>query len=188
MIDKGSYRIAMHAMGGAFVLMLLLNFFFMPETAFHRKNVLNIDTGDKAVGVEKKGVEQVEESRDIREVSDTRISYTRELLPWSGFWDRVPFWRTLIRPLFMLTSPVVQWATLMLTICISWLVLISITLSQIFSAPPYNFSISSVGATNVSAFIASLIATFAAGYILDGIAKFMSIKNKGIFGQFAQPS
>lgn len=187
MIDKGSYRIAMHAMGGAFVLMLLLNFFFMPETAFHRKNVLNIDTGGKVVEIEKKDVEQIEESRDTREVSNTRISYTKELLPWSGFWDRVSFWRTFIRPFFMLASPVVQWGTLMLTICISWLVLISITLSQIFSAPPYNFSISSVGATNVSAFVASLIATFAAGHILDGTAKFMSVKNNGTFGQFAQP-
>lgn len=176
----------MHAMGGAFVLMHLLNFFFMPESAFYRRNVLNIDTGGKAVEVEKKGVEQVEESRDICEVSNTRISYTRELLPWSGFWDRVSFWRTFIRPFFMLASPVVQWATLMLTICISWLVLISIALSQIFSAPPYNFSISSVGATNVSAFVASLIATFAAGHIIDGIAKFMSIKNQGVFGQFAR--
>lgn len=177
----------MHAMGGAFVLMLLLNFLFMPESAFHRRNVLNIDTGGKVIEVEKKAVQQVEESQDIREVSNIRISYTRELLPWSGFWDHASFWRTFIRPFFMLASPVVQWATLMLTICISWLVLISITLSQIFSAPPYNFSISSVGATNVSAFVASLIATFAAGYVLDSIAKFMSIKNKGTFGLSLQP-
>lgn len=185
MIDKGSYRIAMHAMGGAFVLMLLLNFFFMPESAFHRNNVLNIDTGGKFVEVEKNGMEQVKTGQAIPKTLDTRISYTRELLPWSGFWNGVSFWRTFIRPFFMLASPVVQWATLMLTIFISWLVLISITLSQIFSAPPYNFSISSVGATNVSAFVASLIATFAAGYIIDGIAKSMSIRNKGIFGQLA---
>ena len=185
MIDKGSYRIAMHAMGGAFVLMLLQNFFFMPESAFRRTNVLNIDTGGKVVEIEKTGVEQIKESQNVREVSDARVLYTRELLPWSGFWDRVSFWRIFIRPFFMLASPVVQWATLMFTICISWLVLILITLSQIFSAPPYNFSISSVGATNVSAFVASIIATFAADYVVDGIAKFMSIKNKGIFGQFA---
>ncbi|KAH8753563.1 major facilitator superfamily domain-containing protein [Diaporthe sp. PMI_573] len=183
--QQRSYRIAMHAMGGAFVLMLLQNFFFMPESAFRRTNVLNIDTGGKVVEIEKTGVEQIKESQNVREVSDARISYTRELLPWSGFWDRVSFWRTFIRPFFMLASPVVQWATLMFTICISWLVLILITLSQIFSAPPYNFSISSVGATNVSAFVASIIATFAADYVVDGIAKFMSIKNKGIFGQFA---
>lgn len=182
MIDKGSYRIAMHAMGGAFVLMLLLNFFFMPESAFHRTNVLNIDTGGKVAEIEKEGVNQAEDSHDAQEASDTRIAYTGELLPWSGYWDSVSFWRTFIRPFFMLASPVVQWATLMLTICISWLVLISITLSQIFSAPPYNFSISFVGATNVSAFVASLIATFAAGYIIDGIAEFLSIRNKGIFG------
>ncbi|KAH7383992.1 major facilitator superfamily domain-containing protein [Pyrenochaeta sp. MPI-SDFR-AT-0127] len=186
-IQQGSYRIAMHGMGGSFVVMLLLVIFFMPESAFHREGALNIDTSDKNVelGVsdKEKNVEQVEEHSVNAHLSSSepRQSYAKELLPWNGYWDKVSFWRTLIRPFFVLASPIVMWATLLFTICISWLVLISITLSQIFSAPPYNFSVSAVGATNVSSFVASLIATFAAGYIIDGVAKYMSKRNKGIF-------
>lgn len=184
-IEKGSYRIAMHGMGGAFVLMLLLTIFFMPESAFVRQGVLNIDTSDHSLVVEKSekvNIEQIEDRPATVSISEPRVSYMKELLPWSGYWDQVSFWRTLLRPFFMILSPIVMWATLLFTICISWLVLISITLSQIFSAPPYNFSVSAVGATNVSSFAASVLATFVAGYIIDGITTYMSKRNNGTFG------
>jgi len=185
-IQEGSYRIAMHGMGGAFVLMLLLVIFFMPESAFARQGVLNIDTSDRTVAVgksEKETVEQLEDRPRTTSISEPRMSYVKELMPWSGYWDHVSFWRTLLRPFFMIVSPIVMWATLLFTICISWLVLISITLSQIFSAPPYNFSVSAVGATNVSSFVASVLATLVAGAIIDGVAKYMSKRNHGIFGK-----
>ena len=190
-IQYGSYRIAMHAMGAAFVLMLLLVVFFMPESAYHRKGALNIDTSDKQMttdelenkSVEKSNVQEIEARRTSTTSTEPPLSWKQELLPWSGYWDHVSFWRTLLRPFFMIASPVVLWATLAFTTCISWLVLISITLSQIFSAPPYNFSVSAVGATNVSSFVASLIGTLIAGPVIDGVVKFMSKRNKGIFGR-----
>ena len=175
----------MHAMGGAMVLMLLLVLFFMPESAYHRVGAINIDTSDKIVTVgesEKGSIEQAEGQPAATLASEPRISYTRELPPWSGYWDHISFWRTFFRPFVVIASPIVMWATLLFTICISWLVLISITLSQIFSAPPYNFSVSAVGATNVSSFVASLLATLIAGYVIDGVAWYMSKRNNGVFG------
>jgi hypothetical protein len=174
-------------MGGAFVLMLLLVIFFMPESSFHRPQTINIDTSVHEVDMPEKdkahSVERIEESQLRRALSsEPRSPYMKTLKPWSGYWDEVSFWRTLIRPFVMLASPVVIWATLLFTICISWLVLISITLSQIFSAPPYSFSVSEVGATNVSSFVASLLATMIAGQVIDGVAKLMSKRNDGIFG------
>lgn len=187
-IEKGSYRIAMHGMGGAMVLMLLLVFFFMPESAYVRHGAINIDTSDKTVEVEETEKDnktmQIEDRPAVGSTSsEPRISYTKELTPWNGYWDTVSFWRTLIRPFFVMLSPIVMWATLLFTICISWLVLISITLSQIFSAPPYNFSVSAVGATNVSSFVASVLATLVAGYVVDGVATWMSKRNNGVFGE-----
>jgi hypothetical protein len=176
----------MHGMGGAMVLMLLLVILFMPETAFLRQGALNIDTSGRNLDigvVEKESIEHIEEHPAVSDATALKASYTRELLPWSGHWDHVSFWRTLLRPFVMILSPIVMWATLLFTVCISWLVLISITLSQIFSAPPYNFSVSAVGATNVSSFVASVLATFVAGAIIDGVAKYMSKRNHGIFGK-----
>jgi hypothetical protein len=180
----------MHGMGGAFLLMLILVIFFMPESAFARHGVLNIDTSDKTLTVEKSEKESIEHIEDRPTISGTdgRISYAKELLPWSGYFDTVSFWRTLLRPFVMILSPIVVWATLLFTICISWLVLISITLSQIFSAPPYNFSVSAVGATNVSSFVASVLATLVAGAIIDGVAKYMSKRNNGVFGKLSPTS
>lgn len=182
----------MHGIGGAFVLMLLLVIFFMPESAYHRTGALNIDTGGEQIvaddlekiGIEKGSFEQVEGRRIPTTSNEPPLSWKQELLPWSGYFDHVSFWRTLLRPFVMIVSPVVIWATLLFTTCISWLVLISITLSQIFAAPPYNFFVSAVGATNVSSFVASVIGTLAAGPIIDGVVKFMSKRNRGIFGEF----
>jgi hypothetical protein len=156
----------------------------MPESAYHRHDVINIDTSSKTVetdGMEKeKAVERVEGHAVYPSVSsETADPYVETLKPWSGYWDHVSFWRTFLRPFVVFMSPVVMWATLLFTICISWLVLISITLSQIFSAPPYSFSVSAVGATNVSSFVASVLATLVAGPIIDGVARFMSTRNNG---------
>lgn len=174
-------------MGGAFMLMLLLVIFFMPESAYARRDALNIDTSshlvDTGLSKKEKIVERIEDRPEpTSDVPESRISYSKSLLPWSGYWDHVSFWRTFLRPFVTIASPVVMWATLLFTICISWLVLISITISQIFSAPPYNFSVSAVGATNVSSFVASLLATMIAGPIIDGVAKYMSRRNNGTFG------
>jgi hypothetical protein len=181
-------------MGGAHVLQFLLTLFFMPESAYHRTGALNIDTGSRAVvvdGADEKGGAHHDDGRDVPAAaaahdeggSEPRKSFVRELLPYDGYVDHISFWRTLIRPFFMLGSPIVLWATLLFTTCISWLVLISITISQIFSAPPYSFSVSSVGATNVSSLVATILGTAIAGPIIDGVVKLMSKKNKGTFGK-----
>lgn len=191
-------------MGGAFSVMLLLVFFFMPETAYHRSGTLDIDGGGKS------GPRMVEEDEIELTASETNVegslkasavlglstttshsptrvsgeqrnSYLKELLPYSGYWDKAPFFGTFIRPFLMLGSPIVLWASFLFTATISWLVLVSFVLSQIFSAPPYNFSVAAVGATNISSFVATILGTVVAGPVIDGLVKYMSKKNKGIY-------
>jgi hypothetical protein len=114
---------------------------------------------------------------------DAPHSFYKELLPYSGYVNHVSFWNTCFRPFMMLASPTVLWATLLFTTCISWLVGISLTLSQIFSASPYNFSVSAVGLTNLSSFVASLFGTLIAGPLIDGLVRRMSSLNGGTFGK-----
>lgn len=191
-IQASNWRVCMHAMGGAFVLQLILTFFWMPESAFKRTGALNIDTGKHNIESEKrvdsdhlendeKGASATATAETERAASEPKKSWAQEMLPWSGYVNHVSLMDTMIRPFFLLASPAVAWATLLFTTCISWLVGISITLSQIFSAPPYNFSVGSVGATNLSSFVASVIGTLIAGPLIDGIVKRMSKRNKGIF-------
>ena len=130
----------------------------------------------------KRAVEQIERTPSTTPTTGNRHSWLRDLSPYSGYVNQVSFWNTLIRPFYLLASPAVLWAVLLFTTCISWLVGISFTLSQIFSAPPYNFSIIGVGATNLSAFVASILGTLAAGPLVDGLVTRMSKMNGGIFG------
>lgn len=135
--------------------------------------------------VEGKGaLEQLEHAPTSASIpNEEPISWTQRLLPYSGYVNQVSFWNTLIRPFYLIASPAVLWAVLLFTTCISWLVGISLTLSQIFSAPPYNFSVVGVGATNLSSFVASVLGTLTAGPLIDGLVTRMSRMNGGIFGR-----
>ncbi|KAJ5663214.1 cycloheximide resistance protein [Penicillium longicatenatum] len=181
-IQYASYHEALYGMGGAFALAFILVFFWMPESAFKRE-ALNIDTGESQVVIEgKASLEQLEHTPSTTPTStEARASWLEDLLPYSGYVNHVPFWNTLIRPFYLLASPPVLWAVLLFTTCISWLVGISLTLSQIFSAAPYNFSVIGVGATNLSSFVASVLGTIVAGPLIDGLVTKMSMKNGGIF-------
>lgn len=136
----------------------------------------------------KETMEQLEHTPSAGiQASEPRISYKQELLPYSGYVNHVSFWNTIIRPFYLIASPPVLWAVLLFTTCISWLVGISLTLSQIFSAPPYNFSVVGVGATNLSSFVASVLGTLTAGPLIDGLVTRMSKMNGGIFGKNLHP-
>ncbi|ETN46496.1 uncharacterized protein HMPREF1541_00681 [Cyphellophora europaea CBS 101466] len=188
-MQASNWRVVMHAMGGAFVLQLILTFFWMPESAFVRHHTINIDTGnhnveksvDDQLEYSEKGATSTTSATTERVSSEPKMTWAQEMRPWSGYINHISIVDTTFRPFFLLASPAVAWATLLFTTCISWLVGISITLSQIFSAPPYNFTVSQVGATNLSSFVASVIGTLIAGPTIDGIVKRMSKRNKGIF-------
>ncbi|KAL2871467.1 major facilitator superfamily domain-containing protein [Aspergillus lucknowensis] len=183
-IQYGDYRICLNGMGGAFALALIMVFFWMPETAYKRTDALSIDTGHDLTALEgKTDTKHLEATGTPTPTSgdEHAISYMRELLPYSGYINHVSFWNTLIRPFYLILSPAVLWAVILFTTCISWLVLISLTLSQIFSAPPYSFSVGAVGATNVASFVASVIGTLVSGHLVDGVATRLAKINKGIF-------
>ena len=82
----------------------------------------------------------------------------------------------------MLGSPAVLWSTLVFITCFSWIIGIAITLSQIFSAAPYKFSVSDVGLTNLSSLVGSILGALVSGPLIDNLAKRMSMKNGGHFG------
>jgi len=202
-IQDYGWKASFWIMGGFFGAQTLLVFFFMPESAYHRPDVLNLDLGSHenvayALKYEKEhqhhdtdGADTVVDAQGnivpgpgIRapSVISQKRSYLRELLPYTGYNSQDNLFKIMIRPFALLASPVVVWATLLFTTCISWLVGISITISQIFSAPPYNFTVRQVGLTNLSSFVASLLATLIAEPLTDGIARFMSRKNNGVYG------
>ncbi|KAI9933914.1 hypothetical protein MW887_004986 [Aspergillus wentii] len=185
-IEYGSFRIALNSMGGAFAIVLIMVFFWMPESAYARQSSFDIDVGKdidekKSEYLKSADTGSTERSQSPQQTNEKPNSWAKELLPYSGYVNNVSVWNTLIRPFYLLLSPPVLWAVLLYTTCFSWLVGVTLTLSQIFSAPPYSFSVGAVGATNMSSFVASIIGTIAAGPLVDGVVKGMSKMNGGIF-------
>ncbi|GKU06857.1 unnamed protein product [Fusarium langsethiae] len=187
-INEYGYKTCLWAMAGAFGVQLLLTIFFMPETTYKRSNgsCASIDTstkGSAAADDKKESVSEVENTvtaRDTPHVPE-KHSFIYGLRPWSGYWDSSGFVYSIYAPFKMLGSPVVIWGCFQLTICLNWLVLLANTQSQIFSGPPYNFSVAQVGLTNLSSFVGTFIATALAGLMVDGLAKFMAGRNRGVY-------
>lgn len=63
----------------------------------------------------------------------------------------------------------------------SWLVVVGSVLAQTFTAPPYNFSISSVGLVSIAALVGAIIGAVISGPIADHITKAMSRRNNGVY-------
>ncbi|KAF5584212.1 transporter HOL1 [Fusarium subglutinans] len=188
-IDKYGYKTCLWAMAGAFGLQLVLTFFFMPETAYKRSIDSSIPAassqgeGPSAAADKKQFVSEVENTASASGNAPTPEphSFIYSLRPWSGYYDSSGFWSSMFAPFRMLASPVVIWGCFQLTICMSWLVFLASTFSQIFTGPPYNFSVTQVGLSNLSSFVGTSIATALAGVMVDGLATFMAKRNEGIY-------
>jgi MFS family permease len=202
-IQNYGWKVAFWIMGAFFAIQTILVLFFMPESAYHRPDALNLDLGSHENVANALKYEQERRNNSTEEkivdaegnavalpgtpsVTSEKHSYRTELLPYSGYNSHDNIFKIMVRPFTLLASPVVLWATLLFTTCISWLVGISITISQIFSAPPYNFTVAQVGLVNLSSFVATIIATAVSGPLTDGIARYMARKNGGIYGNILQ--
>lgn len=61
-----------------------------------------------------------------------------------------PWWVLAIFPFRLITFPAIIWTGIMGGVQIMWLSLLSVTQSELFGEPPYNFGIAAVGDTNVA--------------------------------------
>ena len=138
---------------------------------------VNVSSGDEPIGVARH--DQQPQNTPVYE----RKSFWKQLAPWSGYRNPISFWKTLISPIKMLRSPVVLWSSAVYMTSITWIVVITIVNSQIFSQPPYNFHVSQVGLTFLALFVGSIIGTIVARPTIDGIVKLMALKNNGTFGE-----
>lgn len=172
---------------------ILVLFFFCPETAYRRDAVFNTDlsTKDHAEELAEKKMAAVEEKHeDVEAVerTDTNItwsepkhSYLYELQIFHGRQSDDPYWKVLVRPLMMLIFPQVLFSFFAYGLTTSWLIVVGGILAQVFTAPPYNFTISGVGLVAVAPLIGAIIGAFITGPLADWVVKFMSRRNNGIY-------
>lgn len=86
----------------------------------------------------------------------------------------------MYRPFFLLGFPVVVWAGCVYGSQMMWLSLLGTTQSQVYSAPPFSFSVQTVGLTNLSALLGSIFGMIYGGYCVDYLTIKLSKLNNGI--------
>ncbi|OHF03201.1 hypothetical protein CORC01_01585 [Colletotrichum orchidophilum] len=89
---------------------------------------------------------------------------------WFDLWTP---WRLFGFPIVVFASVVVTWS------CSNFLIL-NLTQSQVFAAPPYNMSSQSIGFTNLAVFVGALIGLVTAGPFSDWVSARATARNNGI--------
>ncbi|KAK5680245.1 hypothetical protein LTS10_007172 [Elasticomyces elasticus] len=164
-----------------------------PETAYRRDAIFNTDQGtqDRAEELTETKLSKLEEKHETVENIDrveTNITFTEEkhsyaydLKIFHGRQCDDAYWKVLVRPLMMLVFPQVLFSFFAYGLTTSWLVVVGSVLAQLFTAPPYNFSVSGVGLVSTSALIGSIIGAFTSGPIADWVVKLMARRNGGVY-------
>jgi len=175
-------------------------FFFCPETAYRRDAALNLDLGtqdhvaeaeamaEKSAALQASAAEHRVEHVTTNTTesqttfpSEPKKSYWETLKIYNGRQSDDAYWQVLTRPLLMLIFPQVLFSFFAYGLTTSWLIVVGSVLAQIFTAPPYNFSISAVGLVSISALIGAILGAFVTGPLADWIIKAMARRNKGIY-------
>lgn len=120
-------------------------------------------------------------SSEANIVAEQKHSFWHDMKPFHGRVSDDPFWKVLCRPLMMLAFPQVLYSLFAYGLTTSWLVVVGGVLAQLFTAPPYNFSVSGVGLVAVAPLIGSIIGAFCSGPAADAAAKLLSRRNNGVY-------
>lgn len=177
-----------------FGILLVVEIFTLEESVYQRQ-ALPGDASEAAIldG----GQHATKESKTIMEENGSRGQRLRSDTPKTlpelrqTYWQRIgtfhthhanpkSWWFLAIFPFRLVTYPAIVWAGLMGGIQIWWLSLLSVTQSEIFSVPPYNFGIAAVGDTNIAAFVGGIFGMLWGGPLSDWYVLYRARKNKGV--------
>ncbi|KID85470.1 MFS transporter [Metarhizium guizhouense ARSEF 977] len=172
---------------GMTVVSLAMIVFGFPETIWHRGRTA---AGHHAKGDWKTSDMQLE---DITRSPTTGPSPPPQSLvgsgkPTRGQWK--PFqttpvtwrqiWTELWTPWRLFAFPIVLFASFAVSWSCSGLLIINLTQSQVFAAPPYNWTAEQVGLTNLPLFVGTFIGLFTAGPFSDWVCARATARNGGV--------
>ncbi|KAI0015275.1 major facilitator superfamily domain-containing protein [Xylariomycetidae sp. FL0641] len=173
-----------------FGILLPFVIFFVPETAYRRSPERDLVTSssieNKATADQEKDsavTEQRENQRMSSEAgtSERKISYWHSLRLYSGIYTDTPLWKIFLRPMVVFWYPGVLWAFLLYGVTLTWIVVFSVVNAVIFTAPPYNFSVSETGLISLSPFILTFVGEVLSGPMNDWVCMYLAKRNHGIY-------
>lgn len=174
-----------------FGALLPLVILFVPETAYRRRSYEQLlaakstpNRDEKSDSLKKEVHSEQEENVENVEtgvVTERKQSFVHSLRLWGGVYTDTPLWKIFLRPMVVFFYPGVLWGFLLYGITLSWIVVFSVVNAVIFTAPPYNFSVSQTGLISLSPFILTFIGEVISGPLNDWVCMYLAKKNHGIY-------
>jgi hypothetical protein len=168
-----------------FGILLPIIFFFVPETAYNRvmfeQQLVDRDLGHDEKNASEKKETALEHREDTSSSAEKKQSYLQTLRVWNGTYTKTPLWKILIRPVIIFWYPAVLWAFLLYGATLTWIVVFSVVNASIFTAPPYNFSVSQTGLISLSPFLLTFIGELISGPMNDYVCLWLAKRNRGIY-------
>lgn len=186
---RWTYYIQSICMG--FILLLLI--FFYEETkyvpVFHGLETQRTEvTSNHSSKIDVKATSATEEiGAAANEPKSDRLDHTIALKSWKQRLalytpTNESLWTVFCRPIVTLYSfPAVAFAALQYGAGLSWLVNMAVTVTVVFSYPPYNFKPAAIGYMGLGPFVGNLIGSIYCGYLADRAVVWFSKRNRGWF-------
>lgn len=88
--------------------------------------------------------------------------------------------RELWLPLYLHLYPIVEFASFVVSWSASAFLVVNLSQTQAFAAPPYNYSSQTIGLFNIAVLVGALIGLFTCGPLSDWVARKLTARNGGI--------
>lgn len=124
----------------------MLCVFWLPETKYKRDNLAAPTSAEDLAKQEEDRISTVGVEKHVDDALGRGRPSARAFLPVSGFeGNKKLFLRDTVTPWLLFTFPIVQWSSFVVSFSSSCFLVLNLTQSLVFAAPPYNFSAASVG-------------------------------------------
>ncbi|UPK95240.1 hypothetical protein LCI18_006175 [Fusarium solani-melongenae] len=176
---------------------IFLLFLLIPETTYNRSK--KFDTDIHQVLADELDSDTISQDEPIHQlqydekakpeapaavsVSDIESSGTPEkrktwlqgLKLYNGRFSNENYLRAVLSPFVTLILPAVHWAAYAYGLTVAFAAAISVSLAQIFTVAPYNFTTGAVGLTVLSPLVGNIIGNFIPGPVADWLPEFRNI-------------
>src|SRR5271170_4240004 len=151
---------------------------FVPETAYIRDDIYNIDTASvqhldtlTQLEHEKSSTAHAERRKETDNTAMTatqtssterhphppRKTLIQEMAIYTGVYSKDPLWKMVLSSIVIMANLGASWTIFVQGLVVAWYVVVSLLSSQIFTAPPYFFNAAQVGYISTGPLIGSLL-------------------------------
>lgn len=190
------WRYLFYILIAAIGLQLVLVFFLVPETTYHRFSIDNV--GEiLAPSTKLPNSENIECIQDphLEKLSNSdeqtaqvtapdvpsRKSYAQSLAVYSGTYSNESWLSLFAGPFIACTNLGALWSVVISGGLTSFFVGLSFLPAQLFSVPPYSLTTAGIGYTSVGPFVGGALGCVLLGMLMDPLAVFLARRNRGIY-------